>query len=452
MVSLIILIPFAADENCDLDQMSSTFQSDLADSSKKSLPENVSAEVKEIKIVHSSDTYTCSEEDVVIVFGHGGKDNADLTNNQGQRATSKKTLEMLETMKAQTTRRILFMCCYSAMEGHLAHKWKAKYPSQMTFGGLADIASLYNGPTRSAREELRQLLQGYRIFATTLEGRCLSTQLAAELTGRDAFVFGNEARGVSDGVIHMADRQLQIPMAPGVDSLNVGVAVGVVLHTALAAKDGKEAAFMPERLKFKAPSEWPCWPFGALDIMGMGGLIGQHRRPGAKPISEGLLRLIVCQGQQGGDAEGRVPLAKKVCENSQASTLCQPVLALAEWLGSLPAEGCARSLNWRWCVLICAPRTFTRAYYCVAAESVAPFKAWQKARKGPMSLVSDPVSISVKSYCYNYEYCADTTIFHPYQDPIFAWIFVVEPEVLTARRLCTPSQVCPYERPMKGCR
>ncbi|CAE7562195.1 trmH [Symbiodinium sp. CCMP2456] len=149
MVNLIILIPFAADENCDLDQMSSAFQRDLADSSKKSLPENVSAEVKEIKIVHSSDTYTCSEEDVVIVFGHGGKDNADLTNNQGQRATAKKTLEMLETMEAQTTRRILFMCCYSAMEGHLAHKWKAKYPTQMTFGGLADIASLYNGPTRS---------------------------------------------------------------------------------------------------------------------------------------------------------------------------------------------------------------------------------------------------------------------------------------------------------------
>ncbi|CAE7685364.1 ysgA [Symbiodinium sp. CCMP2592] len=40
----------------------------------------------------------------------------------------------------------------------------------------------------AAAEELRQLLQGYRIFATTLEGRCLSTQLAAELTGRDAFV------------------------------------------------------------------------------------------------------------------------------------------------------------------------------------------------------------------------------------------------------------------------
>ena len=138
MVNLIIFIPFEADENCD-----------LADSSKKSLPENVSAEVKEIKIVHSSDNYTCSEEDVVIVFGHGGKDNADLSNNQGQRATAKKTLEMLETMKAQTTQRILFMCCYSAVEGHLAQKWKAKYPTQMAFGGLADIASLYNGPTRS---------------------------------------------------------------------------------------------------------------------------------------------------------------------------------------------------------------------------------------------------------------------------------------------------------------
>ncbi|CAE7562203.1 trmH, partial [Symbiodinium sp. CCMP2456] len=107
---------------------------------------------------------------------------------------------------------------------------------------------------------------------------------------------------------------------------------------------------------------------------------------------------------KGGDAEGRVPLAKEAFEDLQASTLCQPVLALAEWLGS------ARSLNWRWCVLICVgiittallrvvlvrPRRgsvvwvaaiisaalFSPAFVCapkgVAAESVAPFKAWQK--------------------------------------------------------------------------
>ena len=149
MANLIIVIPFKPDESCDLDQMSSDFQKALAASSKKSLPENVAAEVQEIKIIYRNDDYTCEKEDVVICFGHGGEDNSTLSNNQGQSITATETIQKLEAIGAQNTRRLLFMCCYSAMEGHLAPQWKSKYPSQTTFGGPADIARLYAGPTRS---------------------------------------------------------------------------------------------------------------------------------------------------------------------------------------------------------------------------------------------------------------------------------------------------------------
>mmetsp|Transcript_94311 Transcript_94311/g.219142 ORF Transcript_94311/g.219142 Transcript_94311/m.219142 type:complete len:135 (+) Transcript_94311:100-504(+) len=82
-------------------------------------------------------------------------------------------------------------------------------------------------------------LRGYRIFAATLAGPGAvveAADLAEHLTGKDAFVFGNEARGVSREVLDMSDFQLRIPIASHVDSLNVGVAVGVVLHAAATSR------------------------------------------------------------------------------------------------------------------------------------------------------------------------------------------------------------------------
>ncbi|CAE8586036.1 unnamed protein product [Polarella glacialis] len=86
--------------------------------------------------------------------------------------------------------------------------------------------------------ELRSLLRGFRIFATSLAGgrSCVSSSdLSRCVTGRDAFVLGNEARGVSPEVLAVADDIVRIPMVPGVDSLNVSVAAGIVLHAALPA-------------------------------------------------------------------------------------------------------------------------------------------------------------------------------------------------------------------------
>lgn len=80
--------------------------------------------------------------------------------------------------------------------------------------------------------ELQRLLRGYRIFATCMDGQVEPCGLAAELTGKDAFVFGNEARGVSGEVLDIADVRLRISMAEQVESLNVGVSVGIILHAA----------------------------------------------------------------------------------------------------------------------------------------------------------------------------------------------------------------------------
>ena len=150
MANLIIAIPFRPDPACDLDQMAKQFQEQHATSSMKELPENVEADIAEIRIVYQGDRYACAESDVVIAYGHGGDDNADLTNNQGQRVSSAAVMKMLEDIGAQKTKRLLFMGCYTAMEGHVAPSWKARH-RQKTFGGLKDVATLFQGPLRSGK-------------------------------------------------------------------------------------------------------------------------------------------------------------------------------------------------------------------------------------------------------------------------------------------------------------
>lgn len=47
---------------------------------------------------------------------------------------------------------------------------------------------------------------------------------------RTALMLGNEGKGLSDALLHLADLELTIPMARDVDSLNVGAAAAVLLY------------------------------------------------------------------------------------------------------------------------------------------------------------------------------------------------------------------------------
>jgi len=55
-------------------------------------------------------------------------------------------------------------------------------------------------------------------------------------------VVGNEQRGISQGVLEVCTEHVHIPMAPGQDSLNVGVATGVVLYELVRWRMGKRTA------------------------------------------------------------------------------------------------------------------------------------------------------------------------------------------------------------------
>jgi TrmH family RNA methyltransferase len=45
-------------------------------------------------------------------------------------------------------------------------------------------------------------------------------------------LLGSEAHGLADEWVERADRRVTIPMQPGVDSLNLAVAAGILLYQA----------------------------------------------------------------------------------------------------------------------------------------------------------------------------------------------------------------------------
>jgi len=70
---------------------------------------------------------------------------------------------------------------------------------------------------------------GFTLFAADPEATETLDRMQPSAT-RDAVLFGNEGRGLSDELLAAADRRFRIPIARSVESLNVTAAAAVVLH------------------------------------------------------------------------------------------------------------------------------------------------------------------------------------------------------------------------------
>ena len=80
----------------------------------------------------------------------------------------------------------------------------------------------------------------FRIYSTNIskDGKKISLY-DIKLTGKVAFVLGNEHSGVSDEVIESADNNFMIPMYGMVQSLNVSVAAAICFYEALRQRELK---------------------------------------------------------------------------------------------------------------------------------------------------------------------------------------------------------------------
>lgn len=78
-------------------------------------------------------------------------------------------------------------------------------------------------------EELTELKNmGFSVIATTPSGNVALEEYNAPL--KCAVVIGNEAHGVSDEVMEIADKKIKITMGGMAESLNAAIAAGIVMH------------------------------------------------------------------------------------------------------------------------------------------------------------------------------------------------------------------------------
>lgn len=153
MPDLIIVIPFTADANCDLDQYAMEIQQFFNQITNHNLGENIGTEIDHIRIVHKPTDFSCNNGDFVILFAHGSREATALYNNQGEMITMDKAIAKLISIHAHKAKRLLFMCCYSGLDGHIGSVWKGNNSAQETLGGNTDISNLYT----STRTQIRSV-------------------------------------------------------------------------------------------------------------------------------------------------------------------------------------------------------------------------------------------------------------------------------------------------------
>jgi RNA methyltransferase, TrmH family len=74
------------------------------------------------------------------------------------------------------------------------------------------------------------------LWATAADGLPLARTREAAGTERIAVIVGNEGAGIRPALNAIAARRVAIPLAQGAESLNVGVAAGILLHEVLRAR------------------------------------------------------------------------------------------------------------------------------------------------------------------------------------------------------------------------
>jgi TrmH family RNA methyltransferase len=104
----------------------------------------------------------------------------------------------------------------------------------------ASAGGIFSVPARRA-SDLAGLLarlrsEGARVVAAAAAGGREPWSL--DLTGPTAVVVGSEARGLSAGVMAAADGCVSFPMPGGAESLNAGMAAGLLLYEALRQRRG----------------------------------------------------------------------------------------------------------------------------------------------------------------------------------------------------------------------
>jgi tRNA G18 (ribose-2'-O)-methylase SpoU len=93
---------------------------------------------------------------------------------------------------------------------------------------MGHVLRMAFAPLRRWPEDLHLLrAAGFRVVALSPAAGAVPLAQAGVATGRVAWLLGAEGPGLSGAALGAADLVVRIPMAPGVDSLNVATAAAI---------------------------------------------------------------------------------------------------------------------------------------------------------------------------------------------------------------------------------
>ena len=98
-----------------------------------------------------------------------------------------------------------------------------------TTGTLFRLPVLFSDGPEEAMALLRR--HGKKVFATALE--CSEVYFKCDLRRDAAIVIGNEGNGICQEILQGSDQNITIPMEGNTESLNAGIAAGILMYEAL---------------------------------------------------------------------------------------------------------------------------------------------------------------------------------------------------------------------------
>lgn len=96
-----------------------------------------------------------------------------------------------------------------------------------TAGSILHVAVAIDAESSQLVSKLRAA--GLQVWATTMAGESV-TNLKSELAAPTAWIFGNEAHGVSESLLAAADKAVSLPIYGQAESLNLAMAASVCLY------------------------------------------------------------------------------------------------------------------------------------------------------------------------------------------------------------------------------
>lgn len=114
---------------------------------------------------------------------------------------------------------------------------------RVSMGGVLQVPVVQ---ARNLLAEIRQIraASGLQFYATVLDKDAVPLDQFEERPRQMAILFGNEYDGLAPEYVSLCHAKLTIPMAPGVDSLNLGVSVGIFLYELRRAYRHSDSGFL----------------------------------------------------------------------------------------------------------------------------------------------------------------------------------------------------------------